>query len=157
MAEQRVIVVGVDLEENGDRAIRAALRRRVEVPALSVHFVFVAEERALPEAFGDADFDSDQELLDRSRELVRRRVTSIADTLGLTLDAAALGLVHVSIGKPAPLLVDYCTKRGAELLIVGTHARRGLDRLMLGSVAEALLRQAPCDVLIARTPLALAE
>ena len=53
------------------------------------------------------------------------------------------------IGRPVPVLVQLRGLR-ADLLIVGTHARRGVERLLLGSVAEALVREAPCPVLVAR-------
>jgi nucleotide-binding universal stress UspA family protein len=47
-------------------------------------------------------------------------------------------------------LLQICVEQRADLLIVGTHARLDLDRRVLGPVADALVRQAPCPVLIAR-------
>ena len=41
---------------------------------------------------------------------------------------------------------------GADLLVMGTHGRRGLRRALLGSVAESVLRHAPCPVLLMRNP-----
>lgn len=54
------------------------------------------------------------------------------------------------VGAPAPTLVDHVTKVGADLLVLGSHDRRGVGRLLLGSVAERAARHAPCSVLIAR-------
>ena len=45
----------------------------------------------------------------------------------------------------------------ADLLVMGTHGRRGLSRLLMGSVAEEVMRDAKCPVLIVRTPVAQAE
>jgi nucleotide-binding universal stress UspA family protein len=42
---------------------------------------------------------------------------------------------------------------GAEMIVLGTHGRTGLGRLLMGSVAEAVLRQAPCPVLAVKAPL----
>lgn len=42
--------------------------------------------------------------------------------------------------------------RRCDVIVMGTHGRRGLGRLLLGSVAEAVLRQAPCPVLTVRAP-----
>jgi hypothetical protein len=57
---------------------------------------------------------------------------------------------HLVAGEPADALVDVATQEAADLMIVGSHGRRGLQRLMLGSVAEHVVRNAPCPVLVAR-------
>ena len=44
----------------------------------------------------------------------------------------------------------FALEAGADLIVVGTHGRRGISRLLIGSTAEALVREAPCDVLVAR-------
>jgi nucleotide-binding universal stress UspA family protein len=46
--------------------------------------------------------------------------------------------------------VEAAAKLDAELIVVGTAGRTGLDRFMLGSVAEAVVRTAPCSVLVVR-------
>jgi universal stress protein E len=53
----------------------------------------------------------------------------------------------VRTGPAAQAIVAEAAEWSADLLVVGTHARHGLQRLMLGSVAEACLRDAPCNVL----------
>lgn len=59
-------------------------------------------------------------------------------------------------GDPRRRLLETAEKKQADLLVVGTRSRQGLPRLLLGSVAEAVLNQAPCDVLISpRRRLAL--
>jgi nucleotide-binding universal stress UspA family protein len=49
---------------------------------------------------------------------------------------------------PAQALVEYARSQGIDLMVVGTHGRRGLTHLILGSVAERIVRTAPCPVLI---------
>jgi nucleotide-binding universal stress UspA family protein len=49
-------------------------------------------------------------------------------------------------------IIDCATEWKADLIVMGSHGRRGLDRLLLGSVAEAVLRHAPCSVEIVRLP-----
>jgi nucleotide-binding universal stress UspA family protein len=56
-------------------------------------------------------------------------------------------------GPPTQRILEAVADESADLLIVGTHGRTGFDRLLLGSVADRLLRQAPCPVLTARTGL----
>lgn len=51
---------------------------------------------------------------------------------------------------PAPAILDYAAEHDVDLIIVGTHGRRGVRRLVLGSVAEDVLRLAKCPVLAIR-------
>jgi nucleotide-binding universal stress UspA family protein len=53
----------------------------------------------------------------------------------------------VRVGDEATEIVDEARDWNADLLVVGTHARRGVSRVLLGSVAEACIRDAPCSVL----------
>jgi nucleotide-binding universal stress UspA family protein len=55
-------------------------------------------------------------------------------------------------GDPAAEIVRVAKEIGADLIVMGTHGRTGLGRLLMGSVAERVLRQAPCPVLTVRTP-----
>jgi hypothetical protein len=58
--------------------------------------------------------------------------------------------VHVRIGTPVEAIEQTAADYGAHLVVVGTHSRKGFDRLALGSVAEKLVRTAHCPVLVAR-------
>ena len=49
-------------------------------------------------------------------------------------------------------ILEYADDHGIDLIVMGTHGRRGLDRVILGSVTERVLRQAPGSVLVTRTP-----
>jgi nucleotide-binding universal stress UspA family protein len=53
-------------------------------------------------------------------------------------------------GDPRSVILDEAARRRADLLVVGTHARSGLAHVLLGSVAEWVIRGARCDVLVAR-------
>ncbi|PAP75928.1 universal stress protein [Rubrivirga marina] len=59
---------------------------------------------------------------------------------------------HVIPGRPAEELAALARRTHAGLLVVGTHGRRGWDRLRLGSVAEGVARHAECPVLVVPTP-----
>jgi nucleotide-binding universal stress UspA family protein len=68
----------------------------------------------------------------------------------------------VRFGDPAANILEEARARSTDLIAVGTHGRRGLSHLLLGSVAEEVMRRAPCSVLVARrvappTVLDLAE
>jgi nucleotide-binding universal stress UspA family protein len=54
---------------------------------------------------------------------------------------------ELRVGSPAEELAELAQQEQADLLVVGTHGRTTLTRLLLGSIAEALVRKAPCPVL----------
>jgi nucleotide-binding universal stress UspA family protein len=55
-------------------------------------------------------------------------------------------------GDPAAEIVRHVQQTGTDLVVMGTHGRTGLDRLLLGSVAEKVLRDSPCSVLVVKLP-----
>lgn len=59
---------------------------------------------------------------------------------------------HVAVGSAVDTIVDMSEDLNAELIVMGTHARHGLARWILGSVVEPVLRMAPCPVLVCRGP-----
>jgi len=60
---------------------------------------------------------------------------------------------HVFLeGDPADELIRYATDARIDLIVMGTHGRSGLERLLMGSVAEEVLRGAPCSVLVVKMP-----
>ena len=58
----------------------------------------------------------------------------------------------VDHGNPELKIVEYARKHLVDLIVLGTHARSGVERLLLGSTAEAILRHAPCPVVIVPPP-----
>ena len=73
------------------------------------------------------------------------------DRLVETLTRLAIdGEVLARPGPAAQTIVDIAASAHAELVVVGTHGRTGLARLTLGSTAEAIIRSAPCSVLVVR-------
>ena len=76
----------------------------------------------------------------------------------LEVHDADLRMTHrLEEGEPAEEILRVAKLCGADLIVMGTHGRRGLARLLMGSVAERVVREAPCPVLTLRTPFAPAE
>lgn len=91
----------------------------------------------------------EQVYTDTRRDAALRRM----EDLRAEASAAAPGLplsVEILHGLLPDTLMDYLSTAQADLLIVGTHGRTGVARLFLGSVAEKLVRHAPCPVLVLR-------
>jgi K+-sensing histidine kinase KdpD len=73
----------------------------------------------------------------------------------LTLQPAGVRVLHrLEDGNPATEILHLAKKMNIDLIVMGTHGRRGLTRLLMGSVAEKVGRQASCPVLTVRTPIA---
>ncbi len=59
-------------------------------------------------------------------------------------------LEFTEVGNPASEIVKAAKDWPADLIVIGSHGRGGLTRALMGSVAEGVMRQAPCPVLVAR-------
>jgi nucleotide-binding universal stress UspA family protein len=83
-------------------------------------------------------------------EVVRRDLSAEAQTQLRDLVANAFQgpwEVEVALGHPAEAIVRVAQERGADLIVMSTHGRTGLQHVLLGSVAEKVVRLAPCPVL----------
>jgi nucleotide-binding universal stress UspA family protein len=70
--------------------------------------------------------------------------------IGARSDMQPRPLTFAPVGKPADKIVDAAKDWPADLIVLGSHGRGGVSRLVLGSVAEAVMRHAPCPLLIVR-------
>ncbi|MFT4975062.1 MAG: nucleotide-binding universal stress UspA family protein, partial [Myxococcota bacterium] len=74
------------------------------------------------------------------------------DPLVSRLSAAGItSHTHVIAGAPAAAILSVAERENVDMIVMGTHGRRGLRRLWAGSVAEEVLRKSPCPVTIVRT------
>ena len=55
-------------------------------------------------------------------------------------------------GDPASEIARYAADAGIDVIVIGTHGRTGVERLVMGSVAEKVMREAPCSVLVVKLP-----
>lgn len=87
----------------------------------------------------------------------------VAEIARVQLEALApsdsrVGYSHKLLeGAPAEAIVQYADEEGADLIVIGSHGRTGFTRLLLGSVAEAVVRHAKCPVLTVKHPSAATE
>jgi nucleotide-binding universal stress UspA family protein len=140
------VVVSTDFSEIGDAAIPHAFRAARERGA-SVALVHVLDARPTPnplyahyypmptpDQIQKAGADADAALRARVPEAYRGSVPFES---------------VVTEGSPARQIAELA-ERGASLIVIASHGRSGLLRLALGSVAERVIREAPCPVLVVR-------
>jgi len=102
--------------------------------------------------FPDGSFVASSKMLEELAEAARIHLEEwkgIATSLGLS-DVQAV----TAVGEPAAEILTYAGEQGVDLLVVGTHGRTGLTHARMGSVAERVVRKAPCPVLTVRPPKA---
>lgn len=93
-----------------------------------------------PEVYVPADAQTQARLLREARERLERAVpVDEPSRFGVTTEAR--------IGDVAETILETAREQKVDLIVMGTHGRHGLAHLMLGSVAERVLRDAPCPVL----------
>ncbi len=144
MSEWKKIGCAVDFSDPSrlalDEAVEQARRTGAELVLVHVH---------VPPPANPADvIVSPAEIARMSADEMERTLAGWrADAeklLGRAVSAAAL------VGDPAGEVVRWAREHGPDLLVLGTHGRTGIRRFILGSVAERVLREAPCPVLVVR-------
>ena len=84
-------------------------------------------------------------------EAQRDAKTMIAGLKSLAPELAAIELIRV--GKPAHEILAAAKEWPASVIVIGSHGRSGLSRVVMGSVAEAVMRHSPCPVLVTRAKI----
>lgn len=155
-----LIVVGVDFSEPSELAVQRAFELAAERPAAEVHLVNVVQTYG-PQVAYEMPMDASALTVLTVAE-ARTRFKNYADQAiaRFTANSPSRRLshvfTHVRFDSIADEIAQLAADLEADLVVVGTHGRRGLSRMLLGSSAEATVRLAPCPVLVVR-PKALPE
>lgn len=140
------ILVAIDFSDDSRLALRRALEiaDRFDAKVTLVHAIDLTGLRgAAPELY--VDIPSLAARIRDSAEAGLREIAAAEDPEGRRIVAA-----EVYEGRPANAIVEAAREKKASLIVTGTHGRTGLSRMVLGSVAERVVRHAPCDVLVVR-------
>jgi nucleotide-binding universal stress UspA family protein len=136
---ERTLIVGIDYSDFCIPALDEALRMSAQSPAIRL-VPLLALPEATPSRLAEVEASKD-DFVARARDNLVRLLQTVP--LGAILPV-------VCFGKAADCLLKQAQELGASLILVGTHSRRGFGHLLMGSVAEEVVRNAPCSVLVAR-------
>jgi universal stress protein A len=138
------IVVPVDFSEHSDKALDWALRlaQHRSTPVVLCHVI----PRPPTEWFGGSHID-EAKIEAGLREEAEKRLRT--QTVGTTVPVQSR---IVYGGTPASEICRVAEEEQADLIVMGTQGRTGLGHLLMGSVAERVVRTAPCAVLTVRAP-----
>ena len=146
------ILVAIDGSSTSQRGLKVATELAADQQA-TLHVVHVVDEMVVFRLDGPhvpaAYVDSMVGALRETGEAILSKASAFASERGLQ---ARTGLVKSKGAGVAAKLLREATKRKADLIVLGTHGRRGLRRLLLGSDAEMVLREARVPVLLVRAP-----
>lgn len=142
MKEVKTILVPVDLDKNTDKIADYAVFIAKKLGA-SIFFFHAVEFLASSEmALGNFSYeDYTSAHIDESERIIAKLVGK-ATKQGCSCDSS------VVVGDIVDEIVERADKNGAKIIIMGTHGKRGLEKILLGSVAERVLKRAPCPVLV---------
>ncbi|WP_415382806.1 universal stress protein [Halosimplex sp. TS25] len=138
------VLVPVDGSEQAHRAFEFVAEEFGDAEVVLLHVINPAEagysaQASLP-SFSEEWYESEkaaaEELFDEIADLA-------ADT-DLTVDRA------IEVGKPIRVIVEYAEDNDVDQIVMGSHGRSGVTRILLGSVAEAVVRRSPVPVTVVR-------
>jgi len=138
------MLVPVDFSEHRFRAMAHA-REIAPVYNMDLTLLHVVEVTGLPNAYGMYGSPPDPGVLaDRAEEVLDVEADSLrAKGIDVTLDVRG--------GHPAATILDVAEESEMAFITTATHGRTGLERMLMGSVAETVLRQAPCPVCVVKS------
>lgn len=137
------VIVAYDLSHSGHAALERAIGIAKRAPWHVLHIVSVIDPRfgfpALPTEHVDTQY-------------ANRVVAAVTVEVATELGEQGQFFVHAPIAKkPAPAILKVAEEVGADLIVVGSKGLTGVERWMVGSTSEQIVREAGCTVEVART------
>jgi nucleotide-binding universal stress UspA family protein len=136
------IVVGLDFSQMSEGALEVAVNLARQAGTAELHLVHAVS----PPAAG-AELAPTLDV----GEITQTARTTVEDVIArLSAWPNLKTFAHILVGVPAKEIARIADEVEADLIVIGTHGRRGLDRAIFGSVAEHVVRFATCSVLTVR-------
>jgi nucleotide-binding universal stress UspA family protein len=135
------ILLPVDFSTAGDAALKMATMLARDSGATLI--VLHVEEPPLAYGGGELYYG----LVEPDRTEITRMLHEVKPG-----DASIPVVYRLITGDPATAVVQAAEEEGADFIVVGSHGRTGLSRLLMGSVAEAIVRYAKCPVVTVKAP-----
>jgi nucleotide-binding universal stress UspA family protein len=146
MSEIKRMLIPTDFSPTSDIAFNYAIDMAVRQGA-SVHLLHVIDDGSFATAYPDGFY---VELPGLRTQLIEEATRRLEQMAALCVEAGRPTTIETTVGRPARVIADTAKERGTDLIVMGTHGRSGFAHLVLGSVAERVIRTAPCAVLTVR-------
>ncbi|HQR52292.1 MAG TPA: universal stress protein [Burkholderiales bacterium] len=147
MSAYQRILVPVDGSESSLLGVREAVRLARD-QAAKIRFVFVVDESAVGLTLeGFVAFNDIVDALKQAGRDALAGADALAREAGLDAETS---LVEEYAGRVADAIVEAAKRWPADLIVMGTHGRRGLQHALVGSEAEGVMHKAPVPLLLVR-------
>ena len=143
MGRYERILVPTDGSEETRRAVEHAIDLAEEHDA-TIHALYVVNSASFSSLPMESSWESVASMMNKEGEAALDDVEGIAEERGVTVERALVD------GNPSREIVRYAEDEDCDLVVMGTHGRGGIDRLLLGSVAEKVVRSSSVPVLTVR-------
>jgi nucleotide-binding universal stress UspA family protein len=137
------ILIATDGSEYTKNAVDYGIDLAKNIGA-EIRVIYVIDTAAFASIPMDAAWESMYELLKQEGDTAIKYVTEKAETEGLEVEG------NLIEGHPADEIIKYSEKNSISLIVMGTLGKSGLDRFLLGSVAEKIVRNSKIPVLVVR-------
>lgn len=134
------ILIPYDYSEDADEAVHFGIKLGDADTEITIITVVDQYFYASPE--GMTYFD--QDYLKRSKDVLEEYVAKIQGIYS----KHKINYVLEQDNDPVNIIIDYQKKHKSNLIVMGSHGRKGLKRILMGSVAESIFREATCPVLL---------
>jgi len=144
--EPRVLLAAVDTTPAAKRVIAMAARFSRAFPAATLHVLHVLRHSALDRANAGVRNVNSDAVADAKDHLDYHKRLAMSQCRNTVVG-------HFSAGNPTSEILRVCAELDVDQLFIATHDHAGFERLLLGSIAETLVRKAPCTVTVVRQPI----
>lgn len=139
------IIIPVDFHKHTNELTQFALGMANKLGAMPI-ILHVVDTAALATSFGDA---APEALAQIEGELVGHAKRNMADLVNTSKNVCPACTGHVIEGDIVESIIQFAdTEKSIGLIVMGTHGARGIEKILLGSVAERVVKRAPCPVLV---------
>lgn len=136
------ILVAYDGSHPAQKAVKRAIRAADEEEIILLRVIEAADGML------EAGFDIVQE---RLKEVKNKKTHELSEEIKEVLEAEDVEFrIETVVGKPARKVVSFAEEHDVSEIVIGSHGREGVSRVLLGNVAENVVRRAPVTVIVVR-------
>ncbi len=139
----RNIVIATDGSENSDRAVSYGIEI-AKMSGATLHALYVVDTSSFSSIPMDAGWEAMYEILKKEGKKAVSYVKEAGEAAGVEVKEI------LEEGHPSNEIIDFAENNSVDLIVMGTHGKSGIDRFLLGSVAEKVVRNSKIPVMVVR-------
>jgi nucleotide-binding universal stress UspA family protein len=153
LAGYRKFLVPIDFSEHSKKTVESATQLAL-LTGGSITLLHVFQVPNYPAAFYQGLYTEHEQVKNQVDSLKREANAQLALMIEQIVATGLEAQPLLRIGSPYDEIVSTAKEIGADLIVIGSHGRAGLERLLVGSTAERVVQYAPCPVLVVKKKLA---